>query len=402
MSNRELIDIAQRAMLQNYRPAPITLVEGKGCRLEDADGKSYLDLCAGIAVVSVGHGHPHLARAIGEQAARLIHTSNLFYNERSIALAEELHRRTVFPRFYFCNSGAEANEALLKLARRHHYERGDRQRVEIVSALYSFHGRTMGALSMTGQLKYHEGMGPLVPGVHHVPYGDHEALAAAVNERTAAVLLEPVQGEGGVIVGRDDYLVFARKLCDERGALLMFDEVQTCYGRTGRFLAREHSGVIPDACALAKGMAAGFPLGAIGVREELTNSLPPGSHASTFGGNPLACAAGLAVLSIFDDEQLVKNADERGAYLGMRLAEMAAELPAVADARGLGLLRGLKLVPGVNPAATLARIREQGVLLSVAGADVLRFTPPLCVTDAELDEGLEVVRKVLREPPRAA
>jgi acetylornithine/succinyldiaminopimelate/putrescine aminotransferase len=216
------------------------------------------------------------------------------------------------------------------------------------------------------------------------------------------VLLEPVQGEGGVVVGSDDYLKLARKLCDERGALLMFDEVQTCYGRTGRFLGREHSGVLPDACALAKGMAGGFPLGAMAVREELTHSLPPGSHASTFGGNPLACAAGLAVLSIFDDEQLVANADKTGAYLGARLAELAAELPAaVTEARGLGLLRGVKLAPGVNPAATLARVREQGVLLSLAGADVLRFTPPLCVTPAELDEGLAVVRAVLQQPPRA-
>ena len=400
MTNQQLIDIAQRAFLANYRQAPIVLVEGKGCRVKDADGRSYLDLCAGIAVVSVGHGHPRLAQAIFEQASRLMHTSNLFFNERSIALADELKRRTAFARFYFCNSGAEANESLLKLARRHHHGRGDGKRVEIVSALSSFHGRTMGALSMTGQPKYHEGMGPLVPGVQHVPYGDASALERAVTERTAAVLLEIIQGEGGVVEASDEYLKTARRLCDERGALLMFDEVQTCYGRTGRFLGREHSGVVPDACALAKGMASGFPIGAMAVSEELANALPPGSHASTFGGNPLACAAALAVLAIFDDERLVDNAESVGAYLGEQLAQLARELPSATEARGRGLLRGIKLAPGVPPAATLARVREGGVLLSLAGADVLRFTPPLCVTRAEIDEGLAVVRKVLEQPPR--
>ena len=400
MTNQELIDLANRNFLANYRQAPIVLVEGKGCRVKDADGKSYLDLCAGIAVVSVGHGHPRLARAIGEQAARLMHTSNLFYNERAPELADQLRRRTGFDRFYFCNSGAEANESLLKLARRYHHERGDGKRIEIVCALASFHGRSMGALSMTGQPKYHVGMGPLVPGIRHVPFGDLAALDAAVTELTAAVVLEPIQGEGGIVAASDDYLRGVRKLCDERGALFMLDEVQTCYGRTGRFMGREHSGVMPDACALAKGIASGFPLGAMATTEKLANALPPGSHASTFGGNPLACAAGLCVLSIFDDEQLVQNADEVGSYLGARLAQLASGLPAVADARGLGLLRGVRLQPGIHPGATLARIRERGVLLSLAGADVLRFTPPLCVSKAEIDEGLETVRAVLEQPPR--
>jgi predicted acetylornithine/succinylornithine family transaminase len=402
MTNQQLIDIAQRAFLANYRQAPIVLVEGKGCRVTDADGKRYLDLCAGIAVVSVGHGHPRLAQAIFEQAGRLMHTSNLFFNERAIALADELQRRTPFARFYFCNSGAEANESLLKLARRYHYGRGDTERIEVVCALASFHGRTMGALSMTGQRKYHEGMGPLVPGIVHVPYGDSAALEQAIGKRTAAVVLEPIQGEGGVIFASDEYLKGARALCDERGALLMFDEVQTCYGRTGRFLGREHSGVMPDACAMAKGMGSGFPLGAMAVTEPLVDALPPGSHASTFGGNPLACAAGLAVLSIFDDEGLVANADQVGDYLGKRLSELVPLLPATTEARGRGLLRGIKLADGVNPGATLARIRDRGVLLSLAGASVLRFTPPLCVTRAELDEGLEVVRKVLEQAPREA
>jgi predicted acetylornithine/succinylornithine family transaminase len=394
MTNQELIAIANRTFLQNYRQAPVVLAEGKGCRVRDVEGRSYLDLCAGIAVVSVGHGHPRVARAIAEQAARLMHTSNLFFNERAIELAAELQRRTPFDRFFFCNSGAEANESLLKLARHHHFGRGDAQRVEIVSALSSFHGRTMGALSMTGQPKYHEGMKPLVPGCVHVPFNDVDALSRAVTDRTAAVVLEPVQGEGGVVVATDAYLKAARELCDERGALLFFDEVQTCYGRTGRFLGCEHSGVLPDACALAKGIAAGFPLGAVAVTEKLAHALPPGTHATTFGGNPLACAAGLAVLAVFDEEKLVDNAQRMGDYLGQRLEELTS-FRAVADARGRGLLRGLLLADGVDPAATLSACRERGVLLSIAGARVLRFTPPLCVTKDELDEGLSAVRSVL-------
>jgi predicted acetylornithine/succinylornithine family transaminase len=401
MNNQELIAIANQSLLANYRQAPFVLADGKGCRVTDVEGRSYLDLCAGIAVVSVGHGHPRLASAIAEQAARLMHTSNLYFNQRAIEFAAELKRRTAFSRFFFCNSGAEANESMLKLARRYAYDRGDKDRIEYVSALGSFHGRTMGALSITGQPKYHEGMQPLVPGCRTVPFNDLAALAATVDARTAAVILEPIQGEGGIAVASDEYLRGARKLCDERGALLLFDEVQTGFGRTGRFLAHEHSGVVPDACALAKGIGSGFPLGAMAVTEKVANGLPPGTHATTFGGNPLACAAGLAVLAIFDEEKLVENAAQTGAHLGQRLEELAC-FPTVADARGRGLLRGLRLSPEVDPGLTLAAIREQGVLLSIAGSDVLRFTPPLCVTPSEIDEGIAIVQAVLERAPRKA
>lgn len=399
MGNRELIDIASRTLLGNYRPAPIVLVEGEGCRVTDADGRRYLDLCAGIAVVSVGHGRAELADAIAEQAKRLMHVSNLFYNERAIELAAELARRTPFERFFFCNSGAEANEALLKLARRHHYGRGDTERTQIITAERSFHGRTMGALTLTGQPKYHEGLGPLVGDVSYVPFGDLEALRGAVSERTAAVLLEPVQGEGGVRVGSDAYLQGARAVCDERGALLFFDEVQTGFGRTGRFLGCEHSGVQADACSLAKGIASGFPLGAMAVREALVDALPPGSHATTFGGNPLACAAALAVLSIFDREQLVDNAERVGQHLARGLSSLRDKLDAVIEVRGLGLLRGAVLADGVDPAATLAALRDRGVLLTLAGGNVVRFSPPLCVSTAEIDEGLAALERVLSNPP---
>jgi predicted acetylornithine/succinylornithine family transaminase len=399
MTNRELIDIAERTFLANYRPAPFVLEKGEGCRLEDVEGNRYLDLCAGIAVVCVGHGHPRLAKAIADQAARLMHTSNLFYNRRAIELAQQLAQRTSYDRFYFCNSGAEANEALLKLARRAHYERGDKERTKLVSAIASFHGRTMGALSLTGQPKYHAGMGPLVGDIEHVPYGDLAALEVAVDARTAGVLLEPVQGEGGVVVGSDEYLRGVRKLCDERGALLLFDEVQTGFGRTGRFLAREHSGVQPDACALAKGIGSGFPLGAMAVTEALTHALPPGTHATTYGGNPLACSAALAVLEIFDDEGLVENAERVGQHLARGLEQLVGKHGAASEARGLGLLRGIKLAEEVDPAGVLGAVRQRGVLLSLAGGDVLRFTPPLCVTPEEIDEGLAVVDHVLANAP---
>ncbi len=401
MTNEALISVAQQVLLGNYRSAPLVFVEGKGCRLTDADGKSYLDLCAGIAVVSVGHSHPELSRAIGAQAAQLMHVSNLFYNERAIELGQQLTQRTPFSKFYFCNSGAEANETLLKLARRYHHERGargDKARTKIITALQSFHGRSMGALTMTGQPKYQEGMGPMVGDVEHVPYGDLDALRAKVDTRTAAVILEPVQGEGGVVAATTEYLAGTRELCDDVGALFMLDEVQTGYGRTGRFLAREWSGVMPDACALAKGIAGGFPLGAVGLREELAHGLPPGSHGTTYGGNALACAAALAVLRIFDQERLVENAERVGVHLGRRLDALAADsaTPAAVEARGLGLLRGIAVADAYDPAPIIADVRRRGVLLSIAGGNVLRFSPPLCVTAAEIDEGVAVVEAALK------
>lgn len=398
-TNAELIEKARRALLPNYQPPPFVLAEGRGCRVRDVEGHEYLDFSGGIAVLSVGHAHPTLAAAIAEQAGRLLHTSNLFYNDKSIELAARLTERTVFDRVYLGNSGAEANEALLKLARRWHYEHGRPERVELVAAHQSFHGRTMGALSLTGQPKYHTGMGPLVPGITHVPYNDLEALRAAVGERTAAVLLEPIQGEGGLVVGEDDYLRGARALCDERGALLFFDEVQTGYGRTGRFLSREHSGVVPDGCSLAKGMGGGFPIGAIAIREHLADGLPPGSHATTFGGNPLAAAAALAVLRIFDEEDVVANADRMGERLGAGLAALAADpsVPAAVEARGRGLLRGVRLASGVDPKGVLARLRDhEKMLATIAGADVIRLAPPLTVTASDVDDALGRLEAGLR------
>lgn len=398
-TNAELVDAAKSAALGNYNPAPIVLTRGAGRRVWDVEGRTYLDLCAGIAVLSVGHSHPVLADAIAEQARRLMHVSNLFYNDRAIELATQLTRRSDFARAFFCNSGTEANETMLKLARRWHHEHGHGERTDFVCMEHSFHGRTLGSLSVTGQAKYRVGLGPLLGGVRTIPFDDLVAAKRAIGPTTAAVIVEPLLAEGGILVPSDGYLAGLRRLCDAAGALLLFDEVQTGYGRTGRFLAREHSGVMPDACSVAKGIAGGFPFGATLISERLADGLPPGSHASTFGGNALACAAGLAVLRIFDEEGLVQASETRGQQLADHFARLLG-LSAVASGRGLGLLRGLTLADDVPPRATLAAVRDRGVLLSLAGGNVLRFSPPLNVTGEEIDEGVAVVEAVLRDPPR--
>jgi acetylornithine/N-succinyldiaminopimelate aminotransferase len=389
----ELIQIAKRVQLQNYRPAPVVLSEGKGSRVRDVEGREYIDLAAGLAVCSVGHGHAKLAKAIGDQAGRLMHVSNLWYNDRGIELAERLTQRTGFDRAFFCNSGTEANEALFKLARHFHFAAGDTKRVGVVSTIASFHGRTMGALTLTGQPKYHEGMGPLVGGVSHVPYGDLEAMRKVVDDTTAAIIVEPIQAEGGIFVPPAGYLAGLRELCDQRGALLLFDEVQTGCGRTGSYLAAEQSNVKADACSLAKGIAGGFPLGAMLVRERFADALPPGTHASTFGGNPLAAAAALAVLEIFDEERVLPNVNARGEELALSLLELVQAFPKVGVAtRGMGLLQGIVLAAGIDPALALGKLREHGVLGTLAGGNVLRVCPALTISREDLREGLTRVR----------
>ncbi|MGB5813072.1 MAG: acetylornithine/succinylornithine family transaminase [Polyangiales bacterium] len=395
----DMLRTAKEVQLGNYAPAPFVLTHGRGRRVTDARGREYLDLSGGISVLSVGHSHPTLVAAIAEQAGRLMHVSNLFYNDRAVELAEAICSRTSFDKVYFCNSGSEANESLLKLARRYHHDRDDAHRTEFVSTHNSFHGRTMGALSLTGQVKYHKGMAPLLEGVHFVDFNDLSALEAAVSDRTAAVLFEPVQAEGGIIVATPEFVKGARRICDERGALFFLDEIQTGYGRTGRFLAEDWFDVVPDACSLAKGIAGGFPLGAMAVSERLAGGLPPGSHASTFGGNPLACAAGLAVLYILEEEGLIDNANRLGAYLGEKLRDLDARLDATAGSRGLGLLQGLVLADHVDPSPTLQAMFSAGLLVTLAGGSVLRVSPALNVTQDELDEGLAIMETVLAAAP---
>jgi acetylornithine/N-succinyldiaminopimelate aminotransferase len=394
-----LLSSAQKYLYANYKPAPVVFEHGSGVVLVDVDGKRYLDFAAGVAVSAVGHAHPALVRAIAEQAGKQLHISNYYYNDRNIELAEALCTRTGYARAFFCNSGTEANEAMLKLARHHFYGRGDARRQRIIAFHNAFHGRTMGALSVTGTPKYREGFGDF-GAVTHVPYGDLEAVKAAMGDDVAAVIVEPVQGEGGVNVSPMGFFGGLRAACDAAGALLLVDEVQTGIGRLGRFLGHDGWCARGDAVALAKGLGGGVPIGAMLTTEALAGALPAGKHGTTFGGNPLACAASLAVLDIFDREDLVDSARARGEALHAMLTRLVADLPNVCEsARGDGLLRGLVLREGFVARDILPRVLEAGVLLTAAGDRVLRFSPPLIVTDAELAQGVAALRTVLAAVP---
>ena len=393
-----LLAFGRKRLLGNYRQAPFVLERGRGCELFDTEGKRYLDLCAGVAVASLGHAHPGLAAAIGEQAATLMHVSNYFYNAENVRLADDLCRMTGYDRAFFCNSGAAANEAMLKLARRWFFEQGRPDRYRILAFHHAFHGRTLGAVALTGNPKYQEGFGPPLPGVTHVEYGDLEAVKLAMGPDLAAILVEPVQGEGGVVPAPEGFLPALRRLCDAHGALLLVDEVQTGLGRTGKMLGQDHDGVRGDAIALAKGLGGGFPIGALLVREELAAALPPGTHGSTFGGNALASRAARTVLEVIERDGLVDQVAARGAHLARGLEALADKHPTLAiGERGRGLLRGLRLAHGVDVRGLLTALQLRGVLLTVAGADVLRFSPPLIITEAELDEGIAAVDAVLGE-----
>ena len=391
----ELLAAAEKSLYPNYRQPPLVLSRGQGCYVWDTSGKRYLDLYAGIAVSTLGHAHPKLVAALSAQAAQLCHVSNYFYNERNIELAEKLVRATGMDRVFFCNSGTEANEAMLKLARRHFFASGQPERLRVIAFENSFHGRTLGALAMTGQAKYRDGFGPL-PGVTHVPYGDAAAVRRVMGPDVAAIIVEAVQGEGGVLPAPLGFLAELRAIADEFGALLLADEVQTGIGRTGRFLAFEHDGVRADALALAKALGGGVPIGAMLCQEKLSQALPAGSHGSTFGGNPLASAAALAVLDTLEAEGLIEAAARTGAHLSERLSELASRRSAQVElARGRGLLQALVLRDGIDARAVLTGVREAGALLTIAGGQALRFTPPLIVTRAEIDEGVDILDRVL-------
>jgi acetylornithine/N-succinyldiaminopimelate aminotransferase len=395
MQRSELLDLAAKRLYPNYKPAPLVAARGKGCELFDVDGRRWLDLAAGVAVCSVGHAHPRLVATIAEQAARLMHVSNYFYNEENIRLADELCQKSGLSRAFFCNSGAEANEAMFKLARRHFYGKGDKQRTRFIAFDNAFHGRTMGAVSLTGTPKYREGFGQ-VDGITHVPYGDLAQVEAKMSAEVCAVIVEPVQGEGGVLPAPKGFLSGIRALCDEHGALMLFDEVQTGVGRLGRWFGFQDSGAQPDAIALAKGLGGGFPIGAMLTTEALANALPPGTHGSTFGGNALGSACARTVIRIIEDEKLVDGARTKGEHLSKLLSAVVNDLPQVCEGeRGEGLLRGLVLKQGFVVRDILPKLAEDGVLLTAAGERVLRFSPPLVVSEAELAEGVSAVRRVL-------
>lgn len=382
---------AGRVFTPNYRPAPIVLERGEGVFVYDRSGRRYLDLVGGIAVSALGHNHPRLVEALTRQAARLIHTSNLYYNRPSIELAERLVELSFGDRVFFCNSGAEANEACIKLARRHAYARGETSRVRIVSFRQSFHGRTFGALAATGQPKYHEGFGPMPEGFVHLDLGDEDALAEVMDSTVAAVLVEPVQGEGGVRPAPPGFLTRIRELCDAHGALMVVDEVQSGVGRTGRMWAYELEGIRPDVMAVAKGVGGGTPLGALVARDEVAASLVAGTHGSTYGGSPLACAAGCVVMDEVRQPPFLENVRAVGEQLQRGLVEIGGRHGVFSEVRGHGLILGAVLSPEVSFQAPdlVAEAREHGVLVHVAGAHVLRLVPPLILTPDEAREALE-------------
>jgi len=389
-------------LMPNYGPRPVSFVRGEGCFLFDEEGRRYLDFLSGIAVCALGHAHPKVAAAVAAQAAQLVHVSNFFGNPVGLEAARRIDRLVSracggpaeggLGQVFFANSGAEANEAAIKLARRY----GGSRR-EIVAALGGFHGRTLGALAATGQPAKQEPFRPLPEGFRHVPYGDVEALAAAVDERTAAVFLEAVQGEAGVIVPPDGYLIAARRICDRAGALLMVDEVQCGLGRTGRWFGFEHDGVVPDVVTLAKALGNGVPIGACWARREVAAAFRPGDHGSTFGGQPLAAAAALATLQEIEGCRLPERAAEAGARLMVGLRQ----LPGVVGVRGRGLLVGALLAPDVAAAEIARRCLAHGLVVNAIGADVLRLAPPLVVADDEIDLGLELLGAAIANRPPA-
>lgn len=398
MEMKKLIDEAGSYLMHTYNRFPVALRKGSGMKVWSVDGKEYLDFVGGIAVNCLGHCHPKVVIAIQKQAQRLMHVSNLYYIEPQVHLARTLVENSFADKVFFCNSGAEANEAAIKLARRYFREISGENRFEVVTAMNSFHGRTFAALSATGQEKFKTGFDPLVPGFTHVPYNDIDALASAVTERTCAILLEPIQGESGVRVPDADYLKKVRDLCDRNGILLILDEVQTGMGRTGKLFAYEHFGITPDIMTLAKGLGSGIPIGAMLATDKVAVAFQPGSHASTFGGNPLVCAAALTTITIIlEDDLLLDQCRRMGEYLMERLRNIRKEFPSVvADIRGMGLLVGMELTKEGTPVVNACI--ERGILINCTAGNVLRFMPPLIVTEKEIDHLADVLEQVLDQP----
>jgi acetylornithine/N-succinyldiaminopimelate aminotransferase len=394
-SNADLAQRAQKVLFPNYRTQPIALVRGEGSHVWDADGKRYLDCIGGIATVSLGHANPRLREAVLEQSKLIWHASNLYYTEPQIRLAEKLVARSFADRVFFCNSGAEANEGMIKMARHFHFVNGHPERIEIVCMHNSFHGRTLGALAATGQPKYQQGFGPLPAGFRFVPFGDIDALAQAVGPQTCAVLLEPVQGEAGVIIPPEGYLRGVRELCTRHGALMLLDEVQGGMGRTGKLFCHEHFGATPDAMSLAKGIAGGMPLGALLATSALAQVMTPGTHASTFGGNPIATAAASAVMDVLDDEMLT-HVQRVGEHMSQCFRALAQKNPKIAGERGLGLWRALLLSEDVA-GKVVAKARELGLLVNGVGERILRLAPPLTVSKAEVEEAVSVLGRAIAE-----
>jgi len=387
MTNKAYLNRWDRSLQNNYGKPSIALVKGKGILVTDADGKTYMDFLGGIATNILGHAHPAIVKAVTKQVSVLSHVSNFYAHPKAIALAEKLTAMTgdKGARVFFCQSGAEANEAALKLSRR-------TGKMRVVAAQGAFHGRTMGALSLTGQPSKREPFLPLIKGVKHVPYGDIDAMRKAVSKKTAMVIIEPIMGEAGVIVPPADYLQELRKLCDKNGALLVIDAVQTGMGRTGDWFGYEYSGITPDVITLAKGLGGGLPLGAMIALGKAAELFQPGDHGSTFGGNPVTTAAGLAAIEFIESKKILSKVEKQGAHLIQELAL----IPGVREVRGAGLLLGIEL-ESLKASDVSDAMREAGVLVNAANSTTIRIAPALIVTDAQVTKFIAIVKKVIAD-----
>lgn len=393
--NQDIVKLTGKHVASTYSRFPIALVRGKGTKVWDASGKQYVDFVSGIAVDNLGHCHPSVVAAVRKQAGQLIHVSNLFHIEPQSRLAAKLTSLSFADKVFFCNSGTEANEAAIKLARRYFFDQGDKNRREIITMKNSFHGRTTGSLSATGQKKLHAGFAPLLPGFKHVAFNDIEAVKKALSPKTCAALVEPIQGEGGVNLPDKTYLKELKKLCAKNGSLLILDEVQTAFGRTGKLFAHEAFGVKPDVMTLAKALGAGVAIGALAATRRVMKSFAPGTHAATFGGNPLACSAALAALEIYAKPDFLEQTQRTGNYFFSRLENLAKRHAIVKEVRGIGLLLAMELKrPG---ASVVADCMERGYLINCIRQNVLRFIPPLIVTKKEIDGLIGVLAESLKK-----
>ncbi len=383
---------ANKVLMHTYNSIPITLISGKGCYVWDSNGKKYLDFLAGIAVNSLGHNHSEFNKSVHKQLNSIIHYSNLFFNEQQISLADKLVSNSHFSKAFFCNSGTESVEASLKLAKKFGKIKKNGA-WKIVAMNRSFHGRTFGSLSLTGQIKYRKSFLPLLPGVAFADFNDFNDLKTKIDKETCAVIIEPVQGEGGIYPAEQKYLENVREFCTKEEIALIFDEVQCGLGRTGKLFAHEHYGVYPDIICLAKGLGGGLPIGAILSTEEF-NLFEPGDHAATFGGNPLVCSGALTVLNELIDNNLLNHIQKVSTYLKSRLKELKGDRQTIKEIRGLGLMLGMEI--SRSAAEVTAECREKGLLLGTAGASVIRFVPPLIVKEKEIDEMVSILGKVLR------
>jgi predicted acetylornithine/succinylornithine family transaminase len=399
MDTKTLIADSQRYIANTYSRYPLVLVRGQGCKVWNSDGREYLDFVAGLAVCNLGHCHPRVVQAIHDQSRKLIHVSNFYHIEPQVELAKLLCRNSFADRVFFCNSGAEANEAAMKLAKKYAKDTGRGDRSEIITMEKSFHGRTMATMSATGQEKIQQGFDPLVPGFTYVPFNDMEAVLRAVTPHTCAIMVEPIQGEGGVNCPSDGYLRDLRQLCQQKGILLIFDEVQVGMGRTGKLFAHEHDGVYPDIMTLAKSLAGGVPIGAMLATEEVAKSFAPGTHASTFGGNPLATAAGLAAVSVLLEDGLLENCRRVGNHFLKRLMDLKGKYPFIGEVRGKGLIIGVELE--FEGSQIVVRCMQEGFLINCTMGNILRFLPPLIVTPGEVDQLIGTLDGVLGEYGKA-